>query len=93
MGLYFFCLGSSASVNASPIKLKTVTVIKIAHPGKTASHHADGDCRAAARSEPHVTVSGETPTPKKERVDSISIAAAIPKEIVMSTGESALGIA
>jgi hypothetical protein len=58
-----------------------------------ASHQAELDCLADDRRDPHVIVSAGTPIPKKDKVDSIRMAVAIPKAIAISTGESALGIA
>ena len=83
---------SNLSVKASPIRLNIVIEKNIAHPGKMVSHQADGDCLAEASNEPQLTVSGETPTPRNESVDSIKIAEAIPNEIVVSTGEIAFGM-
>ena len=91
---YCFNLGSNASVSPSPIRLKIVTVTKMATPGNTANHHAlIPASREAFKSEPQVTCSGGTPTPINERNDSVKIADAIPKAIAMSTGANEVGIA
>ena len=89
---YFLRRGSMASVSPSPIKLKMVTVIKMAKPGKIANHHALGDCLADESKAPHVT-SSPLPKPKKDKEDSIKMAEAIPKAIAINTGARALGIA
>lgn len=81
-----------ASVRPSPIKLKMVTVIKMAKPGNIANHHAFGAERAALSKPPQVT-SSPLPKPKNEREDSIKMAEAIPKAIAINTGARALGMA
>ena len=88
---YTFILGSSASLRLSPIKLKAVTVRKIANPGKIASHQAPLERRASKRREPQVGTSTLTPTPMKEREDSRRMALAIPNEIATNTGAIAFG--
>ena len=57
-----------ASVNPWPIKLKMVTVIKIAPPGNIASHQAPGNFLASDKSIPQVTVSSPIPNPKKSEI-------------------------
>src|ERR1051325_1672890 len=88
-----FSRGSRASVSPSPIRLKTVTVMNIAKPGKIASHHAEGDCLANESSLPQVMVSAATPNPRKERKDSTKIAEAIPNAMEISTAVKPFGMA
>ena len=49
----------------------------MARPGKTASHQAKGVRLASANIAPQLASSAAIPTPKKDKVASISIAAAI----------------
>ena len=88
---YFFNFGSIASVKPSPIKLKTVTVIKIAKPGKIANHQAEGFARLRFNNFPQVIVSTGTPIPKKDKNASAKIAPAIPKATEINTGDKAFG--
>ena len=44
------------------------------HPGNTTSHQALNCSRAPDNKEPQVTVSTGTPTPRKDRADSVMIA-------------------
>lgn len=90
---YFFCLGSNASVNPSPIKLNSVTVKKIAKPGKIATQSCDFPPCAKESNLPQVKVSGGIPKPIKDKNDSVKTAAAIPKAIVIKTGDKAFGMA
>lgn len=60
-------------------------------PGKTISHQAFTFSFPAASKVPHVTVSCGTPMPKKERADSIMIAAAALNAIETITGPIPFG--
>ena len=84
-------LASIASESPSPIRLNAVTVINIASPGKTASHHACGASLADDSNFPQLSVSIGSPIPRNESEDSVSIAAAIPKLMVINTGGNAFG--
>src|SRR5579864_7629871 len=65
--------------------------MKIANPGKTASHHALILPRASLRTLPQVTIVGGTPNPRKERAASVRIAPAIPNADVTRTGAREFG--
>jgi hypothetical protein len=65
--------------------------MKIANPGKITSHQAWKASLPELSKEPHVTTSGGTPTPKKERLDSIRMAAATPKAIATNAGATPFG--
>ena len=73
------------------MRLYAVTVIKIASPGKTTSHHASKFSLPAASSDPQVTISGGTPMPKKDNDHSARMADAIPKAMATMAGARALG--
>src|SRR5690606_13516571 len=59
-------LGSSQSRTPSPIKLKPMTTVRIASPGKADTHHCATSWRPSATMEPHSGVGGTTPNPRKE---------------------------
>ena len=86
-------LSPIASASPSPIKLKIVTVTKIAAPGNTASHQALALPLAILRRLPQVSPSAPMPIPRNDSVDSIKIAEATPNATVMSTGPMAFGSA
>jgi hypothetical protein len=65
----------------------------MAKPGKMANHHAETSLLEADNKLPHVTSSGATPIPKNERLDSVRIAPATPKAIVINTEVKEFGIA
>lgn len=65
----------------------------MAKPGKIANHQASVAFLEADNNCPQVTVSGGTPTPKKDKKASTKIDAATPKATAINTGESAFGSA
>ena len=94
MFAFIYCnLESNASANPSPIKLKRVTVIKIAKPGNIANHHDVVLSLAKLNNSPQVISSFSRPIPKKDRKASIKIADATPNAIVINTGAIEFGIA
>ena len=69
-----------------------MTVRNIAKPGKAVSHHPLGsNWRALERIEPQLAVDGGTPKPRKLKVDSMSIADAIPNVAATKTGARVFG--
>ena len=84
--------GSAASRTPSPTRLKHVTVVKRAMPGKITIHQSSWMRSLPSLSNPpHEAWSGGTPKPRNERVDSARMAPAIPKEAETRTGPRALG--
>src|SRR5262249_38713586 len=75
--------GSRKSRTPSPRKLKPSTTVKIAKPGKAATHHCSTSSRPSATIEPHSGVGGTTPSPRKERPAKVMIA--LPTSSVTST--------
>ena len=65
--------------------------MKIASPGKITSHQALNCSRPAFSREPHVTVVGGTPTPRKDNADSVRIADATPNAMATRAGASPFG--
>src|SRR5690606_14391818 len=76
--VHLSCLGSSASRNPSPNRLKPSTARKIADPGKMDIHGAWVMKFLAVFSiEPHDGLGGCRPRPKKDRLASAMMAVAI----------------
>src|SRR5215207_10107350 len=65
--------------------------MKMATPGKTASHQANVVVLASCKIEPQVTSSAGTPIPRKLRLDSTRIAPAMPSTTETMTGAKAFG--
>lgn len=63
----------------------------MANPGKTTNHQALNCSLPALSNEPQVTVVGGTPTPKKDKEDSIKMADATPNAMATKAGAKALG--
>ena len=63
----------------------------MAKPGNTTNHQALNCSLPAFNNEPQVTVEGGTPTPKKDKDDSIKMADATQNAIATKAGASALG--
>ena len=73
------------------MRLYTVTVIKIAIPGKSTSHQALNFSLPSLTREPQVTRSGGTPMPRKDKLDSIKMADAIPNAMETKAGAIPFG--
>ena len=91
---YNIDFGSSASLRPSPMKLMLSTVMSIANPDGS---HIQGlpaniaiDC-ASYIILPQLAIGGCTPMPRKLSDDSISIALAVLKVMLISTGATAFG--
>ena len=84
--------GSSQSRMPSPTKLKPITTVRMARPGKVATHHWFTSSRPSDTIDPHSGVGGTTPRPRNDRPANTRMA--LPRSSVTSTisGPTAFGM-